>query len=108
MYCRKLLNRKTRHVNYDINYNKVLHIYVFMDVMQIEWVVPRHKYVDEALVCVEFGRNIVFDPLVDGLRGGVCFDLLQQFLLQFQQGEEETQTFPLKNLQHSVLILVNF
>ncbi len=61
-----------------------------MDVTHIQRAVPGQKYVDEALVGVEFGRNVVFDPLVDGLRGGVCLDLLQQFLLQFQQGEKET------------------
>lgn len=63
---------------------------IFINAVHIQWPAPGHKYVDEALVGVEFGRNVVFDPLVDGLRGGVCLDLHQQLLLQFQQGEKET------------------
>lgn len=51
--------------------------------VQIYCAIPGHKYVDEALISVEFRRDVVFDPLVDGLRGRVCNDLLQQFLLQF-------------------------
>ena len=43
--------------------------------------VPGHKDVDEASVGVEFRRDVVFDPLVDGLWRGIYFDLLQQLLL---------------------------
>lgn len=68
---------------------------------------PGHEDVDEALVGVEFGGDVVFDPLVDCLRGRVCLDLLQQLLLQLQQGEQEAQTLPLQDLQHAVLVLVD-
>lgn len=70
--------------------------------------VPGHEDVDEALVGVKLGRDVVFDPLVDGLRGGVCLDLLQQLLLQLQQREEEAQALALQDLQHAVFVLVDF
>lgn len=57
---------------------------------------------------MEFGRDVVLDPLVDGLGCWVCFDLLQQLLLQFHEREQEAQTLPLQNLQHTVLVLVYF
>lgn len=72
------------------------------------WHSPGHEDVDEAFVGVELGRDVVFDPLVDGLWRRVCFDLLQQLLLQLQQREQEAQTLPLQDLQHAVLVLINF
>ena len=70
--------------------------------------VPCHEDVDKALVSVEFRGDVVFDPLVDGLWRGIYFDLLQQLLLQFHEWEQKAETFPLKNLQHSVFVLVAF
>ena len=69
---------------------------------------PGHEDVDKALVGVKLGRDVVFDPLVDGLRRWVCLDLHHQLLLQLQQREEEAQALPLQDLQHAVLILVDF
>lgn len=50
---------------------------------------PGHENVDKAFVSVKLGRDVVFNPLVDGLWRGVCFYLLQQLLLQFQQWKQE-------------------
>lgn len=47
---------------------------------QISTAVPGCEDVDEALVSVEFGRNVFFDPLVDGLWRGIYFDLFQKLL----------------------------
>lgn len=57
---------------------------------------------------MEPGGDVVFDPLVDGLWRGVRFDLLQKLLLQLEQWEEEAQALPLQDLQHAVLVLVDF
>lgn len=56
---------------------------------------PGHEDVDEAFVSVKLRRDVVLNPLVDGLWRRVCFDLLQQLLLQLQQREQEAQTLPL-------------
>lgn len=69
---------------------------------------PGHKDIDKAFVDVELRRDVVFDPLVDGLWGGVYFDLLQQLLLQFHQWEQKAETFSIENLQHPILVLVDF
>lgn len=53
-------------------------------------------------------RDVVFNPLVDGLWRGVCLYLLQQLLLQLQQWEQEAQALPLQDLQHAILVLVDF
>lgn len=68
---------------------------------------PGHKDVDEAFVGVEFWRDVVFDPFIDGLWGGINFDLLQQLLFQFHQWKQKAETLALQNLQHPVLVLVN-
>ena len=70
--------------------------------------VPGHKDVDKAFVCVEFSRDVVLDPLVDGLCGGIYLNLFQQLLFQFHQREQKAQTFSLQNLEHPVLVLVTF
>lgn len=57
---------------------------------------------------MKLGRDVVFNPLVDGLWRGVCLYLLQQLLLQLQQREQEAQALPLQDLQHAVLVLINF
>ena len=69
--------------------------------------VPGHEDVDEALVGVEPGGDVVFDPLVDGLWRGVRLDLLQELLLQLEQREQEAQALALQDLQHAVLVLVD-
>ena len=73
--------------------------------MEVQYL-PGHEDVDKALVSVELGGNVVFDPLVDGLGRGVSLDLQQKVLLQLQQGEQEAQTLTLQDLQHAVLVLV--
>lgn len=70
--------------------------------------VPGHEDVDKAFVCVEFRRDIVLDPLIDGLWRRIYFDLLQQLLLQFHQWEQKAETLALQDLQHPVLVLINF
>lgn len=57
---------------------------------------------------MKLGRDVVFNPLVDGLWRGVCLYLLQQLLLQLQQWEQEAQALPLQDLQHAVLVLIDF
>lgn len=69
--------------------------------------VPGHEDVDESFVGVELGGDVVLDPLVDGLGGGVGLDLLQKLLLQLHQREQEAQPFALQDLQHPVLVLVD-
>lgn len=69
---------------------------------------PGHEDVDKALVSVELGRDVFFDPLVDGLRRGIHFDLLQELLLQFHEREQETEALPFQDFQHLVLALINF
>lgn len=69
---------------------------------------PGHEDVHKAFIGVKLWRNIVFNPLVDGLWRGVCLYLLQQLLLQLQQREKEAQALPLQDLQHAVFVLVNF
>lgn len=76
--------------------------------MALSTTVPGHEDVDKAFVGVEFRRDVVFDPLVDGLGRGIYFDLLQQLFLQFHQWKQEAETFAIQNLQHPVLVLVNF
>lgn len=56
---------------------------------------PGHEDVDKAFVSVKLRRDVVFNPLVDGLWRRVCFNLLQQLLLQLQQREQEAQALPL-------------
>ena len=57
---------------------------------------------------MELGRDVIFNPLVDGLWRGVCLYLLQQLLFQLQQREQEAQALPLQDLQHAVLVLIDF
>lgn len=56
---------------------------------------------------MKLGRDVVLNPLVDGLWRGVCLYLLQQLLLQLQQREQEAQALPLQDLQHAVLVLID-
>lgn len=70
--------------------------------------VPGHEDVDKTFIGVKLGRDVVFNPLVDRLWRGVCRYLLQQLLLQLQQGEQEAQALTLQDLQHAVLVLVDF
>ncbi len=67
-----------------VHHNRLWHVFL-----------PGHEDVDKAFISVKLGRDVVFNPLVDGLWRRVCLYLLQQLLLQLQQREQEAQTLPL-------------
>jgi len=68
--------------------------------------VPGDEDVDEARVGVQLEGDVVPDPLVDALRGGVLLELVEQLLLQLHQGEQEAQAPAVQHLQHPLLVLV--
>ena len=69
-------------------------------------IVPGDQDVDKAWVSVELEGNVVTDPLVYGLGRGVFLELIQQFLLQLHQGEQEAKASAIEDLQHPLLVLV--
>jgi len=69
---------------------------------------PGHKNVDKLGVGEELGVHTLLDPLEDGTSSGLCGDLTPQLRLDTHEREDEAKAPVLQDLQHALLLLVNF
>ena len=69
---------------------------------------PGHKNVDKLGVGEELGVHTLLDPLEDGTSSGLCGDLTPQLRLDTHEREDKAKAPVLQDLQHALLLLVNF
>ena len=69
---------------------------------------PGHQNVDKLGVGEELGVHTLLDPLEDGTSSGLRGDLTPQLGLDAHEREDEAKAPVLQDLQHALLLLVNF